>query len=250
MKPIDRKEILSAIRARIEPDPDVLAMFEGGSAAFRRSDEWSDIDLQIITAENAVARAAELAEEALAGVAEIEMRVELPMPTWHGHYQIFYRFANASPFLLLDLVIMQVSSPNKFLEREIHGERVVHFDKGDYTHPPALDEAEFALSRARAMDLQRGRFEIGRLFVTKEINRSNPIGALAFYYSMTLNPLVMALRTQHAPYHYNFGTHSIQHDLPGDVLARLEQLYFVKDGEDLRNKHAEATQWFDELTRE
>jgi predicted nucleotidyltransferase len=248
MQPINREDLIAAVRAAVEPMETAYAMFEGGSAAFGRNDQWSDLDLQIICADDAVQAVAAQVEEALTRIAEVELRFEMPQPTWHGHFQIFYRFANASPFLLLDLAIMQVSSPQKFLDPEIHGERILIFDKGDYTKIEPLDQQDFVKKMEAGLDYQRGRFEIGRLFVTKELNRENPIGALAFYYGLTLAPLVSLLRARYNPYHYNFGAHSLQHDLPTEVLERLRKLYFVSDTEDLRAKHAKATQWFDEVS--
>lgn len=250
MQPINREDLIAAVRAAAEPMKEAYALFEGGSAAFGRNDQWSDLDLQIICADDAVQALAERVEAALARITQIELRFEMPQPTWHGHFQVFYRFANASPFLLLDLAIMKAGSQNKFLEPEIHGQRRVYFDKGDFTKVGPLDPADFQKTLQAGLDLQRGRFEIGRLFVTKELNRGNPIGALAFYHGLTLAPLVTLLRARHAPFHYNFGAHSIQHDLPVEVVERLSELYFVRDAEDLRAKHAQATQWFDELRQD
>lgn len=250
MQPVTREDLIAAVRGAVEPMEEAYALFEAGSAAFGRNDQWSDLDLQIICADDAVEAVAARVEESISKIAEIELRFVMPQPAWHGHYQVFYRFANASPFLLLDLAIMKVSSENKFLETEIHGQARVIFDKGAYTRPPKLDPAAFQKSMQAGLDYQRGRFEIGRLFVTKELNRGNPIGALAFYYGLTLAPLVTLLRAKHAPYHYNFGAHSIQYDLPAEALERLCGLYFVRDADDLRAKHAQATQWFDELSAE
>lgn len=250
MQLIDRNDLLKILQEALEPEESVLAMFEGGSAAFGRADEWSDLDLQFVTRDDAVEQTAAKVEEVLAGITEIDLRYEISQPAWHGHYQVFYRFKNASPFLLLDLVIMKVSNPLKFLEPEIHGNRLVYFDKDQYTIVPPLDEGEFRQSMERAVLNQKLRFELGRLFTTKELNRGNPLVALGFYYQLTLAPLVYLLRSRYSPYHYNFGLHSIQYDLPGDVLRRLQELYFVGDGEDLQRKHAEATRWFDELVGE
>ena len=43
---LTRREILAALVRTFEPLPFVYAMWEGGAAAFNRTDEWSDIDVQ------------------------------------------------------------------------------------------------------------------------------------------------------------------------------------------------------------
>ncbi len=43
-----RQRILETIIATLEPKDFVLALWQGGSAAHKSTDEWSDIDIQVI----------------------------------------------------------------------------------------------------------------------------------------------------------------------------------------------------------
>src|SRR4029078_995626 len=45
-KPVDRDQIIEAIRRATEPRADAHSLFEGGSAAFGRVDAWSEVDLE------------------------------------------------------------------------------------------------------------------------------------------------------------------------------------------------------------
>jgi hypothetical protein len=43
---------------------------------------------------------------------------------------------------------------------------------------------------------------------------------------------------------HNFGPRYLRYNLPPEVVASLEDLYFVKDPEDLAQKYAKAKAWF------
>ena len=85
-----------ALKGLLEPHPAVLAAWLGGSAATGRLDALSDTDLVAIVQDGAEAAVWALLEGAL----PIEVRLELPLPTWHGHQQRIYRVAGK----LLDVV--------------------------------------------------------------------------------------------------------------------------------------------------
>src|SRR5512140_622966 len=116
---LTRETILGALRRALEPQPHVHAMWEGGSEAFSRTDQWSDIDLQVDADDEKVGETLTTIEEVIAGLSPIQDRLEMPGKT--GYTQVFYRLRDTSPFLLLDLCVMKRSHPDKFLEPEIHG---------------------------------------------------------------------------------------------------------------------------------
>jgi hypothetical protein len=49
---------------------------------------------------------------------------------------------------------------------------------------------------------------------------------------------------KYQPVRYNFYTRYLYYDLPSEVLAQLEPLFFVTNRQDLRTKRAAAEQWF------
>ena len=247
MKTLTRKDILTALQRAFLPQPFALAMYEGGSAAFGRLDSGSDIDLQIVVQDDAVELAAALVEEALKPITETEMRYILPAPTWHGHYQAFYRFKNASPLLLLDLCIIKLSSPNKFLEREIHGDALIYFDKCNAAVPAPFDAAGLQDTLQERREYNRVIFELFSPFTKKELDRGNTIEAFAFFQGYVVTPLVELLRIQYDPTRYNFRSRHIHYDLPREVVARLEPFYYIKDTTDLMEKWVLGVQWIRQL---
>jgi hypothetical protein len=241
---LTRQPILNAVIAALQPLDYVYALWEAGAAAFDRLDQWSDIDLMIDVQDEHIADAQAAFESAIQQLSSIELRYEEPQPTWHGHAQAFYRLRDASPFLMLDVVFLKHSNPNKFLEYEIHGQPVVHFDKCDIVQPAPFDgEAHLAKLRLRLPDL-RTKFELYQTLTEKEIRRGNHLEALSFYYAFTLRPLVEALRIQYAPLHYNFYTRYLYYELPPDVVRGLEELYFIANPQEIGSRRQQAEAWF------
>lgn len=244
MPEITRQDILTGLRQALEPLPYVNAMWEGGAAAFDRVDEWSDLDLQVDAQDDQTAAAWQAIEQGITALAPVILRYEIPQPTWHGHEQVFYILENASPFLMLDIVVMKHSNANKFLEREIHGQAVVHFDRAGVTSVAPLDLAAHAATLKGRLVTLRALFALFRTLTLKELNRGNSIEALAFYHGYTLRPLVEALRIRYAPLHYNFHTRYIHYELPEELVKTLEALYYPIDPTDLRQKRDQAEALF------
>lgn len=244
---LTRDDILTALQSALQPLPHVHAVWQGGSIAFGRNDAWSDIDLQVDTDDDRVDEVLAVCERTLEALSPIELKYVLPQPTWHGHSQVFYQLRDAGEFLVVDLAVIRHSNPLKFLESEIHGDAVVLFDKVGVVKAEPLDRREWDRKLSDRLESLRVTFPLFQHLVRKEILRRRPIEALAFYVNYALRPLVEVLRMRHSPFRYNFNTRLIYSDLPADVIARLEPLFFPADLDDLRAKHAQAEAWWAEL---
>lgn len=239
---ITSEQILDALQRALEPLDYVKAMWQGGAAAFGRVDQWSDVDLMLIAEDDQVEGVMRLAEEALTKLGAIEARFELPQPSWHGHLQTFFRLDGASRFHFIDFVVMKESNERRFLEREIHGEAVFLFDKIGGLADVQLDEAaHLEAMKARAKELAF-EFDFFAEIVEKELLRENWLDALPYYTRFTLMPLMEILRMQHAPARYNFYTRYATEDLPAELIAEIEPLFFPQPGADFvaKNKAARA----------
>jgi hypothetical protein len=116
-----RQKILATLIPILEPLDFVLACWQGGSQAWGYTDEWSDIDLQVIVEDSHIEDTFETIETALQRISKIQWKCRMPEPTWHGHSQCFYQLEGINPFLTLDIVVMKRSNPNRFLEVERNG---------------------------------------------------------------------------------------------------------------------------------
>jgi hypothetical protein len=250
MQEIDRDDIVTAVRRAVEHLPSIIAMWEGGSAAWGREDVWSDVDLQLLVEDDFVSETINIVEKALAGLSPIEIRFEVPQPTRHGHEQVFYRLRDAGEFRLVDLAIMRRSSPNQLRERERHGFRRIAFDKTGEAQPTPLDRDAHAKRVAERLRQLLLTFPLFQCLIKKELLRGNPIGAVSRYYSNTLHPLVTLLRIRHYPDRFDFGPDYAAIDLPPEVLQRITPLWFVRDVGDVEAKRAQAEEFFYEVLEE
>jgi hypothetical protein len=241
-----RDTITASIRQAFENDPNVLALWEGGSASFGRADQYSDIDLQMMVKDDYVTPSAQKLEQVLLGISPIKDRYLIPQPSWHGHWQEFYRLRDADPLLLVDFVIMKESSTDLLTQPEIHGQPIIYFDRTGRVGKESMDKAKHQEMIKQRIARMEGITNMFHLFVDKEIKRGRPLDALSFYQSMMLGPLVESLRMLHDPNRYNFGPRYLVHYLPGDMHRKLEELFFVGSMEDIAGKKEKALEWLNE----
>lgn len=244
---LSREEILEALSDALLDLDYVDAMWEGGAAAYRRVDAWSDLDLYVVVRDDKVDDAFGAIEDVLSRISHIETKFPVAHPPASGIAQAFYRLETASPYLLVDLAVLKRSAPDKYLEPEIHGRAVFSIDKTGLSALPPLDAEAFVAKLMERLERLRGRFDTFAVFVQKELNRRNWMEALDSYRVIVLDSLVEVLRMRYGPLHYGFRTRYVHKELPRDVVKRLESLFFVKDVEDLKAKYEEASGWFREV---
>jgi len=249
--PLSREKVLSALVGALEPLSHVHAFWEGGAAGFDRVDQWSDADVQMVVEDDRVEETFEVIEETLRSLSEIDVKYRLPEPTWHGHSQCFYRLKEASPYLMIDLVIMkETSEADRFMEASIHGKPHVFFDKKGVVVDKVVDlDAHLTKIEGRLESL-RNMFDLFWILTPKEIYRGNSIEAVSFYMNYTLRPLIEALRIKHCPIRFFYSTRYVHYDLPPEVVTRLETLYFPKDTKTMEKYREEAEAWFWEVLEE
>ena len=240
-----REKIIETITAALKPLDFILALWQGGSAAHGYTDEWSDIDIEVIVEDNSVEATFDVVEKSLKTISEISFKYRIPEPTWHGHSQCFYQSREASPFLAIDFAVIKRSSPNDFLELERHGNPVVAFDKANLVIPINTNLSEHFSKMKQRLDALKITFPFRQTFVKKEINRGHFAEAVVRYHNYTLNPLVELLGMIYRPYRYDFMLLKyFNRDFPSEVIARVEPLYCVVDLADLTEKQQLAEGMF------
>jgi predicted nucleotidyltransferase len=241
-----REKILETLITALEPKDFVLAFWQGGSAAHGYTDEWSDLDIEVIVKDDEVQQTFDAVEEALQTISEISLKYRVPEPTWHGHSQTFYQLAEANPFLVIDFAVMKQSSRNDFLEVERHGNAVIAFDKANLVVPKNVNQSEHFSQMKERFTHQKKLFNFLQVFVKKEINRGHLAQAIANYQLYTLRNLVELLGMLYRPYRYDFTIKYFNRDFPPEVVARVEPLFCITDLADLANKQQLAELMFAE----
>lgn len=242
---LNRLKIIEAVVGAIEPLPEVHAMWEGGAAAFDRLDAWSDIDLYVVADDRSVDNIFATVEKALVGLSSFEKLT--PLDTQEGYKQAFYRLERASPFHLIDLAVFKLSTPDKFLVPQIHGKARFFFNKGGKVEIPDVDRVILRNQIEARFNRLGMRHRFFNNFVEKEISRENWLEAMDYYQNVTLATLTELLRIRHYPYHHQFKMRYVHQELPSDVIERLQPLFFVSGGDDLKKKYAQATEWIEEI---
>lgn len=247
---LTRNTIIKTLIDALEPLDYVHAFYEGGAIAFNRLDKWSDIDLYLVVDDDKIDDAFVVVETALKSLSPIEQKYAVQQLPWPGVSQAFYKLKGTSDYLLIDLAVLKLSAPEKFLEPRVHGEATFSFNKSGNIKAATLDTDALAKTLDNRLARLKDRFDMFNIFVQKEINRGNFIEALSLYYTLTLGSVVDALRIKYSPFHHDFKTRYIQYELPQKITKKLEGLYFVRDEKDLVEKYRKATEWFNEILKE
>jgi hypothetical protein len=244
---LTRETIIQTLVDALEPLAYVHAFWEGGAAAFNRIDDWSDLDLYIAVDDEKVDETFLAIENALKSVSPLKQIYAIPQLPWPGLSQKFYKLERASEYHILDLVVMKLTSPEKLLEPEIHGNAVFYFSKSDKLQTSPLDKDKIVEKLQKRLERLTARFDLFNMVTQKELNRGNYLEAIDTYHMLTLASLVEALRITYHPLHHDFRMRYIHYELPSEVIKKLKRLYFVESEKDLQEKYYEATKWFQEV---
>lgn len=244
---LQRQPIIATLQAALAADARIHAAWEGGSAAFKALDPYSDVDAVVVADDDAVDAAFAIAEQALQTLSPISLVYDVPPAP--GYRQKFYQLRDAGEFLVVDYVVMRASDPLMFREVELHGEGTTWFDKTGILVARHLDAAKDAAAAQARIAPLRAAFAMFQHIPTKERLRGRAVEALHFYQAMTVRPLIEALRLLHCPQRRMFSVRYLARDLPADVGARIERLSFITDLADMERKHIEAQAWFWETMR-
>jgi len=225
----------------------VNAAWEVGAVAFDRVDQYSDVDLMIDCEDDRIEDLFSVIENNLKKIDSIEFLYRMPYPPSADYQQKFYKLKNFSKFCTLDLAILRNSASDKLLEKEIHNNITVFFDKKGITNVKPLDKEEFIEKIDKTVTDLEKRVQMFHQIVEKEFYRNNPMEAAYGYYSLILNPLITMIRLYFNPFHYNFRQRYLHYELDKATAGKLENLFFIKDMEDLREKYSVALKWFGHL---
>lgn len=232
-----RDRIISAVCQSLNQHQDVLAGWEGGSAAFGALDDYSDIDLIFLVNDAAsIDRLYVAMEDALNAISPITMSHSAPP----GRY---YKLKDSGDYLLIDSCFVRVGESGHIHHVERHGHMIPLFDKGNWLRPRPLDEDAFTIKRdQRFRELQQW-YPVSQSFVRKAIARGQHAEALACFWGYTLKPLAELLRMRHCAARWDFGMRYLDRDLPPAEYARFRDLMFVVDLADLAVKLPKAEAW-------
>lgn len=126
-----RAELIQDMILFLEPLPNVVAAWEGGSQATGRLDHYSDIDLTIVISDTCADDVFALLDAFFVSKYGILRKYRLAEPTWHGMSQCFYMLDKLQHLVYADIAIVNKDVEDKFTETDRHGRAKLYFDKLD-----------------------------------------------------------------------------------------------------------------------
>jgi len=237
---LDRETLTNAITETLVAVPGVLAVWEAGSAAFDRLDEYSDLDIGVLAEPNVNeqiwARVMELFEQ-LGG---LELSWHEPNPVFKGLDKNTFRFRRASRWLQLDLGIFTHPARELYNQPERHGRHRILYDPQGLLTPPPWDEQAHTLALRRALHHEILRFAVYHDFFKKELLREHTIDAFRMYTAFCVHPVASVLGMLFRPERWDYGLRYLHDDLPAEFAEKVERLCFVESPERLEERAAEA----------
>ena len=222
-----------ALITALEPLSEVKAVWEAGSAATGTSDEYSDLDLVIVSTNEAV-DVFEKVEEALRSVAPISHQYNEASDGEFTHR--IYFLENAPKHFYLDIGVTHPTSKatlGDLLQTERHGSPVVHFDKKAIVQRIPLDLEAIKKEQRQKLSEHKAALPVIFTSIEKKLDRGHTVDAFAFYFGL-LRRYTEILGMRYRPERYDFGLRYIKRDFPKEVYARLNEYFFVKDPDELR----------------
>lgn len=242
---ISRQQLIDTLSEGLERIDYVRAAWLGGSDTSGRTDEWSDIDLVMIVEDGRWQDCFAAVRAIVEKLGPVSHSWRMPEPAWHGHHQEFLRVTGAAPCHDLDVVVMEESTPGRFLEAERHGRPLVLFDRDGLARLAEFDRRAHEAKMAARLALLREQFPMLQVLVSRAVLRGMPAEAAALYQRMTLAPLIELLRMRHAPDRYDFGPRYLDRDLPPDLRDAVEALALPADLAELEAMQRKAVALFE-----
>ncbi|MBN2541230.1 hypothetical protein JXI42_00030 [bacterium] len=245
-----REQFNENLKELLYTNKKILASWEGGSAATGYLDEFSDLDLCMVCDDDAVEEVIVYLEEYLEKNYGIRHRFRMPEPVWHGHSQCFYILDKTPPLFYLDVVFMKLSSGNKLLEPDRHGNAVVWFDKANALKISPTPEAEIEKKGKLYYSLARDMFDLIAIEARKQILRGNKIDAFIDHNMLVARFLAYLLNLKYRPAKYDFGLRYANREYPAEVVAFLEDVMIGLNFDELETKMQLVERKFYELLEE
>ncbi len=240
------KKIVNELKELYKENENILAVWEGGSAATGYLDEYSDLDLALITSDDTIEDTFELTEQFLEKNYGISNKFRMPEPSWHGHSQCFYKLTESPKFFYVDMLIEKESAKNRFTESDRHGKSVIWFDKKNLIDPTPTPQEEIENKCKKHYNLMSTLLPFMEMDIAKQIKRGNAIVAISIYGGL-LNRMAALLNIKYRPHKFDFGLRYYYRDLPKEDVAFVEGIAFVRDIDDLKEKFPKAIKRYKEL---
>ncbi|MEZ6235556.1 MAG: hypothetical protein R3B68_15325 [Phycisphaerales bacterium] len=242
---LTRHAIIAHLRTALAESDDIRAAWLGGSDAFARADDLSDVDVFILVRRGRVEEAADHFRRSVERISPITCTLRMPMPSWHGCHQAFYQLRDAPEHLMVDWLAVEQGQTHEWSHVERHGTPEVWFDKDGDIRPTHIDAAANRATVEKRIAELETRFRLFRHLAAKQAARGLPADGASFYHNHVVRPLVDLLRCVYCPERHDYGLRYLRDDLPRDVYERVCGLCYPAGVADLPRLSGEAAELFE-----
>lgn len=242
---LTRRAIIDHLTITLAESDDIRAAWLGGSDAFNRADDLSDVDIFILVRRGRVEPAAAHFQRSVEQISPIAINLRLPMPTWHGFNQAFYQLTNAPEHLMIDWLAIEHGDAHPWSQIQRHGQPTILFDKDSSLALAHVDPAAIRAATTKRVEELRLRFPMFRHMAVKQVRRALPADAAAFYHAQVLRPLVDLLRCVHCPDRHDYALRYLRDDLPRPDYDAICRLCYPRGLEDIESFTRDAITLFD-----
>jgi hypothetical protein len=245
-----KKQISNELQDLLISHEDVVAAWEGGSAATGFEDEFSDLDLVIICKDSAVERIFEEFDERLGKNYGILNKFRVPEPAWHGFSQCYYQIDKVHPLFYLDISLIKQSLPDKFTESDRHGNAVVWFEKEKILDSTPTEQEKVGKKAKHFYQIATQSDFITIIEIQKAIARNRYAEAFPIYFQFIARNLAILLNLKYRPAKVDFGLRYGYRDYEKADFEFIELLMKVSSIKELEEKFLLAKKRFYELKNE
>ena len=236
-----RQALRGALAEALARCPAALALWEGGSAAFGRADDRSDLDLGLLARAGRNAEVWSAVDGVFAALGGLVLRWHEPAPLFPGLDKRIYRPRAAARWLQADIGIFPETARELHVQPERHGRITVLFDHaGRLAAPPPGDAAAHRQRLGEALHQNLLKWQAYHGWFRKELARGRGVDAFMMHLHLTVVPLLAVLNLRHRPHRWDFGFRYLKEELPADAVRTVERLCYVAGPEELEERFAEA----------
>ena len=230
--------------------PEVLAIWEGGSAATGFEDECSDLDLTIVTGGKNGDLIFAILDSLLDSQHGIARRFRVPEPSWHGMSQCVYLLQDSPEFFYCDICTVEKDNPHKLSENDRHGKARIHYDPQGLCVDSLTDPAELQTIARRVWDSATAVDFIFETELAKALHRGNYIDCASIYHTFLQRCLIPLMNLKHRPTKADFGLRYIPREYPQNAIDEVDTLLRLGSLEELKTKALHMLSMYQEIKQE
>lgn len=230
-----RDLVIDIIKPILMNHDHILTIWEGGSKATKRLDEYSDLDLMMVTEKEDTLKIYELLEDVLDNHFGIQSVYKVKEPAWHGFSQRFYQLKKTEPYFYLDVCILYPEIKDKFTAVDRHGEAYVWKDTIDFIDPTPTSKKE-VISKAKAF-YENAIISEFVLYneATKALLRNHYLDAYPMVNAYLMRHLVPLLNIHYRIEQVDFGLRYADRFYNQEDLKMIEAFYKAQSIDDLKD---------------